>query len=96
MNKVVNQQLAAFASLLGPLSPFTKAVVPAALSLAVAIANSLFAGSIDATSVTVAASGLGLAAVAYLLPNVEHKKATPAAPAAPVAPVVPTTPAPKA
>lgn len=66
----ITQALTQLASLLGPLSPFTKAIVPAGLALAVALVNSLFAGSIDTVSITVAASGLGLALVAFLVPNV--------------------------
>ena len=66
----ITQALTQLATLLGPLSPFTKAIVPAGLALAVAVVNSLFAGAIDTVSITVAASGLVLAGVAFLVPNV--------------------------
>lgn len=73
------------AGLLGPLSPFTKAVVPAALSVAVAVVDSLFAGKINTVSLTIAATGLLLAAVAYLLPN-KPKIAKPTPAPTPVTP----------
>jgi hypothetical protein len=69
----LTQFLTQLASLLGPLSPFTKAIVPAALALIVAIVNSLFAGTIDTVSITIAASGVVLALVTFLLPNVQKK-----------------------
>ena len=70
MQNALTNLLTQLAGMLGPLSPFTKAVVPGGLALAVAVVNSLFAGSINTVSITVAASGLGLALVAYLVPNV--------------------------
>lgn len=85
MQPAVNSFLDQLAALLGPLSPFTKAIVPAALALAVAIVNSLFAGAVDAVSITIAASGLVLALVTYLVPNKP-------APVKPVPPPVPPAP----
>jgi hypothetical protein len=73
----LTQFLTQLATLLGPLSPFTKAVVPAALALVVAVVNSIFAGSIDTVSITIAASGVVLALVTFLVPNVA-KTPTPA------------------
>lgn len=70
MQNAILSFLNSLAGLLGPLSPFAKAVVPALLALAVAVVNSLFAGSIDGTSITVAASGLILALVTFFVPNV--------------------------
>lgn len=69
MQNAITQLLDQLAGLLGPLSPFTKAIVPAALALVVAIVNSAFQGSIDGVSLTIAGSGLVLALVTYLLPN---------------------------
>lgn len=65
------------AGLLGPLSPFAKAIVPAALALAVAVVNSVFAGQVDAVSLTIAGSGVVLAAVTFLIPNVAKAAPTP-------------------
>lgn len=89
MQNAITQLLDNLAGLLGPLSPFTKAIVPAALALATAIVTSLFAGSIDATSLTIAGSGLVLALVTYLLPNKPHKPAPPTPAPAPVPPAKP-------
>ncbi|MGH2870434.1 MAG: hypothetical protein ACRDNK_23055 [Solirubrobacteraceae bacterium] len=83
MSDAINTALAKLAALLGPLSPFTKAVVPAALALATAIVKSFADGRIDATSVTIAASGVALAIVAYLLPNLPKPTPAPAPPAPP-------------
>lgn len=68
MQNVITSLLDQLAARLGPLSPFTKAIVPAALALVVAVVNALFNG-IDAVSLAVAGSGLVLALVVYLLPN---------------------------
>lgn len=69
MPNAITTLLDELAALLGPLSPFTKAVVPAGLAVAVAVVNSLFAGAINTVSITIAASGLILALVAFVLPN---------------------------
>ncbi len=84
---VITQLLTALASLLGPLSPFAKAIVPAGLALVVAVVNSLFAGSVNTLSLTIAGSGLVLALVAYLVPNLAKPVPVPA-PAPLVPPVV--------
>lgn len=84
---VITQLLTQLASILGPLSPFAKAIVPAALALVVAVVNCLFSGSIDSLSLTIAGSGLVLALVTYLVPNIDKKPAPAPAPApAPPAP----------
>lgn len=64
-----NTFLDALANLLGPLSPFTKAIVPAALSLVVAVVDGLIAGAVNTSSVAIAGTGLVLALVAFLVPN---------------------------
>ena len=87
---LIDGLLSQLASLLGPLSPFTKAVVPAALALAYAIVNIIVTGTFDASALTAAVGGVLAAVVVYRLPN--KPKAVPAP--APVAPVAP--PAPKA
>ena len=69
MQNAITQLLDNLATILGPLSPFTKAVVPAVLAVATALIKSAFDGMIDATSVTIAASGLVLALVVYFVPN---------------------------
>lgn len=87
MTSAINAALVKLAALLGPLSPFTKAVVPAGLALATAIVKSIADGKIDTVSVTIAATGVVLAVLSFLLPNV-HKAAAPPAPTPP-APVPP-------
>lgn len=82
MSNAINNALNQLAGLLGPLSPFTKAVVPAALALATAIVKCVVNGQIDATSITIAATGVALAVVAYLLPNRPKPAPTPTPPAA--------------
>lgn len=72
--------LGQLAGLLGPLSPFAKAVVPAALSLVVAAVNSAFSGTVDTVSLTIAASGLVLALVTFLIPNLKRPAEPAAAP----------------
>jgi hypothetical protein len=69
MPTIINNLLDQLAGLLGPLSPFAKAVVPAILAVAVAAVNSAFAGKIDATSLAIAGSGLVLALITFLIPN---------------------------
>lgn len=64
----IDSLLGQLADLLGPLSPFTKAVVPGALALAVAVVNSIING-IDQTSLLIAGTGLVAALVAYFVPN---------------------------
>ena len=90
MQSAITGLLDNLASLLGPLSPFTKAIVPAVLALATAAVKSIANGHIDKVSLTIAASGLVLALVTYLLPNKRVKKAKPK----PV-PVAPKPPAAK-
>jgi hypothetical protein len=75
---VITGLLTKLASILGPLSPFAKAVVPAVLAVAIAAINSAFAGKIDTVSLTIAGSGLVLALVAYLIPNVTKSAPAPA------------------
>jgi len=79
---VLTQLLTALASILGPLSPFAKAIVPATLAVVVAAVNSVFAGKIDTLSLTIAGSGLVLALVTYLIPNVAKPIVPTPAPAA--------------
>ncbi len=74
---LVNGVLNAIAGLLGPLSGFTKAIVPAALALAVAVVDSLLSGRVDASAITIAATGLLGALVTFFLPN---RSAAPVAP----------------
>jgi len=69
MLPAVTQLLDNLANVLGPLSPFTKAIVPAALAIAVAVVKCAFNGAVDATSLTIAGSALVLALVVYLVPN---------------------------
>ena len=69
MQNALDQALDQLASLLGPLSPFTKAIVPAALALATTIVKCVFDGKVDATSLTIGGCGLVLALVVYLIPN---------------------------
>lgn len=83
---IITGLLTKLAGILGPLSPFAKAVVPAVLAVVVAAVNSAFAGKVDTVSLTIAGSGLVLALVAYLVPNVAKP--------APVTPT-PVTPAAK-
>lgn len=59
----------AVSGLLGPLSPFTKAVVPSASLEATALVNWLIAGSFNSVSITSAAAGLVVGVLGYLLPN---------------------------
>lgn len=87
MKTTLTSLLTRLAGLLGPLSPFTKAVVPAGLSVAVAVVDSLFAGKIDASALTIAGTGLVLAVVAYLVPNLKAKPVAPAPSPAPTPPV---------
>lgn len=75
---VITQLLTSLAGLLGPLSPFAKAIVPAVLAVVVAAVNSAFAGKVDTLSLTIAGSGLVLALVAYLIPNVAKPTPAPA------------------
>lgn len=77
----ITQFLNQLAGLLGPLSPFSKAIVPAALALVVAVVNSVFAGAIDTVSLTIAGSGLVLALVTFLVPNIAKPAPVPPAPA---------------
>lgn len=72
MKNAILSFLNSLAGLLGPLSNFAKAIVPAALALAVAVVNSVAAGSINSTSITIGVSGLVLAIVTYLIPNVQQ------------------------
>jgi hypothetical protein len=83
MQTAITNLLDQLAGLLGPLSPFAKAIVPAVLAVAVAIINSAFAGKIDGTSLTIAASGLVLALVTYLVPNKARPVPAPVVPPAP-------------
>jgi hypothetical protein len=82
---VITHLLTSLASILGPLSPFAKAVVPAVLAVVVAGVNSAFAGKVDTVSLTIAGSGLVLALVAYLVPNVVKPAPAPAPVPAPAA-----------
>jgi hypothetical protein len=66
---IIANLLSQLAGLLGPLSPFTKAVVPAALAVVIAAVNSAFAGSIDTVSLTIAGTGLAAALLTFLVPN---------------------------
>lgn len=93
MQSAIMSLVNSLATLIEPLSPFAKAVVPAAVALIGAVVSSTVSGSVDATTLTIAGSGLVLAIVAYLVPN--KGKAVPpvhvtlnkvvAAPVAPVA-----------
>lgn len=65
----------AISGALGPLSPFTKAVVPSASLEATALVNWLVAGSFNAVSITSAASGFVVGLLGYLLPNLAKKPA---------------------
>lgn len=80
MQNLINPLLTQLASILGPLSPFTKAVVPAALALAYAVVNVIVTGTIDASSLTAAVGGLIVAVLVYELPNLERKPAPAPAP----------------
>lgn len=88
---VINASLAALASLLGPLSPFTKAVVPASLGLATALVAAIVSlashQAINVNALVGAGTAEVLAVLAYFLPNLERKPkaAAPAAPAKPSA-----------
>ena len=76
MQSAITNLFGQLANVLAPLSPFTKAIVPAALSLATAAVKCGFDGKLDATSLTIAGCGLVLALVVYFVPN--KPKATPA------------------
>lgn len=70
---LINGLLDALASRLGPLSPFTKAVVPAALSLAAAGVTAIVAlisnSPIATPPLYIAGAGLVLALITFLVPN---------------------------
>ena len=63
------------AGLLGPLAPFAKAVVPAAIALGYAIVRSVADQSVDAVAISTGVSGLVLAVVTFLVPNKAKHKA---------------------
>lgn len=75
---VIDGALGKIADALGPLSPFTKAIVPAALAVVVAVVNAIVSGSVDSTSITIGVSGLVTALVVYLVPNKPRVTAPPA------------------
>lgn len=72
IQSTINGTLTQLARLLGPLSPFAKAIVPAVLSLAELAVNAIFAHSIDGAELGAALSGLVLAGGVYLIPNVPN------------------------
>ncbi len=82
MQNAIDNVLTELATLLGPLSPFTKAVVPAALSLATAAVAAIFAlvngGPINSTALITAGAGLLLSLIVFELPNIEKVAPTPA------------------
>lgn len=79
MQNELDSFLSQLANLLGPLSPFTKAIVPAALSVATAIVAAIFSlvngGAINSTALVTAGAGLVLSLVVFFLPNLEKKPA---------------------
>lgn len=91
---IIDQFLSQLAGLLGPLSPFTKAVVPAVLGLAYAVINVIVTGTLNASALTAAIGAVVLAVLVFELPNIEKKPAPVPAPVP--APPVPPTPAPVA
>lgn len=79
MQNTIDNLLTQLATLLGPLSPFTKAVVPAALSFATAAVAAILSlingGPINSTMLVTAGAGLVLSLVVFFLPNLEKKPA---------------------
>ena len=78
---IIDSLLSSLADVLGPLSPFTKAVVPAGLALAYAIVNVIVTGTVDASALTAAVGGVVLAVLVFLLPNKTQATPAPAPPA---------------
>lgn len=87
---LIDGLLTAIASMLGPLSPFTKAVVPAALGLATALVAAIVSlvshQAINADALIGAGTAEIIAVLGYFLPNLEHK------PKAPTKAAIPTKP----
>lgn len=81
MQNAIDNFLTELATLLGPLSPFTKAVIPAALSVATAAVAAIFAlvngGAINSTALVTAGAGLVLSLIVFELPNIEKKPVPP-------------------
>jgi hypothetical protein len=69
MPNIIDNFLSQLVSLLGPLSPFAKALSTAALPVAYAIVASIANGKIDSTSLVTALTGVALAVVVYFVPN---------------------------
>lgn len=69
MKNAILSLLDSIAALLGPLSPFAKAVVPAVLAVAVVVVNAIFTGGLDSADLTKALSLLVAAIVTFLIPN---------------------------
>lgn len=70
MQGFITSILTQLAGLLGGAGRFAKAVVPAALAVAIAVVNAAFSGSVNAASLYIAVTGLLAAIVTYFVPNV--------------------------
>lgn len=69
MKQAIINLLDSIAGLLGPLSPFAKAIVPAVLAVLVVVVNAIFTGGVNTTDLDTAIAGLVAAIVTFLVPN---------------------------
>lgn len=60
------------------LQPFAKAVIPGGVALGGAVVDALISGQVNTSSITIAASGLVLAIVTFLVPNKPQPAPAPA------------------
>lgn len=95
LNTAVQTLISTVSGLVGNLSPFAKAVVPAATGLVGSLATMAISGHFDWPSIEVLGVGVVTAVAVYVIPNLE-KKSTPVAPVAPATPVAPTAQKPAA
>lgn len=86
VNSAVQGLISTLGSALSGVSPFAKAVVPAAAGLVSAFVTMAFTGHFNWPSIEVLGVGVATAIVVYVVPNIEHKPAP--VPAIPVAPAV--------
>ncbi len=69
MKNAITSLLDQLAGKLGSLAPFAKAVIPGGVALGGTIVDALISGSVNTSSISIAASGLVLAIVTFLVPN---------------------------